>query len=139
MVESIAESIESMAAMTWAEANQAYLRTELRRLRLLFRRKVRWLRHTWQQDPLTNHRSVVISDAHADRLLSGMDDEESRFHQEDAESCAITRALEAVEADLDDPPPASYGSRRDTLPGSAGAVVRAQSIRARCGFALFRG
>ena len=44
MVESIAESIESMTAMTWAEANQAYLRTELRRLRLLFRRKVRWLR-----------------------------------------------------------------------------------------------
>src|SRR5207302_6886870 len=45
-------------------------------------------------------RSVVISDAHADRLLSGMDDEESRFHQEDAESCAITHALEALEADL---------------------------------------
>jgi DNA polymerase III delta prime subunit len=100
MVESIAESLKSMAAMTWAEANQAYLRTELRRLRLLFRRKVRWLRQTWQQDPLTNHRSVVISDAHADRLLSGMDDEESRFHKEDAESCTIARALEAVEADL---------------------------------------
>ena len=96
----MAECIESVSAVTWAEANQAYLRTELRRLRLLFRRKVRWLRHTWQQDPLTNHRSVVISDAHADRLLSGMDDEESRFHQEDAESCAITRVLEAVEADL---------------------------------------
>jgi ATP-dependent 26S proteasome regulatory subunit len=100
MVESSAESIEHMAAMTWAEANQAYLRTELRRLRLLFRRQVRWLRHTWQHDPLTNHRSLVISDAHADRLLSGLDDEASRFHQEDAESCAITRALEVVEADL---------------------------------------
>ena len=100
MAESSAESIENMAAMTWAEANQAYLRTELRRLRLLFGRKARWLRHTWQQDSLAHHRSVVISDAHADRLLSGMDDEESRFHQEDVESCAVTRALEAVEADL---------------------------------------
>src|SRR5215471_12554270 len=94
------ESIESLATMTWADANQAYLRTELYRLRLLFLRKVRWLRHTWQQDPLTNHRSVVISDAHADSLLSGLDDEESQFRQEDAESCAITRALEAIEADL---------------------------------------
>src|SRR5262245_2696432 len=100
MVESSVASIENMAAMTWAEANQMYLRTELYRLRLLFLRQVRWLRHTWQQDPLTNHRSVVISDAHADRLLRGMDDEESRFYQEDAESCTITRALEAVEADL---------------------------------------
>jgi ATP-dependent 26S proteasome regulatory subunit len=100
MVESSAASIENRAAMTWAEANRAYLRTELYRLRLLLLRQVRWLRHTWQQDPLANQRSVVISDAHADRLLSGMDDEESRFHQEDAESCAITRALEAVEADL---------------------------------------
>jgi ATP-dependent 26S proteasome regulatory subunit len=100
MVESSADSIEHMAAMTWAEANRAYLRTELYRLRLLFLRQVRWLRHTWQQDPLANQRSVVISDAHADRLLSDMDDEESRFHQEDAESCEITQALEAVEADL---------------------------------------
>jgi hypothetical protein len=96
----MAESIESVSAITWAEANQAYLRTELRRLRLLFRRKVRWLRQNWQQDPLASQRSLVISDAHADRLLSGMDDKESRFHKEDAESCAITRALEELEADL---------------------------------------
>ena len=100
MAESSVESIKSMAAMTWAEANQAYLRTELRRLRLLFRRKVCWLRQNWQQDPLANHRSAVISDAHADRLLTGMDDEESRFHQEDAESRAITRAVEEIDADL---------------------------------------
>ena len=71
MVESIAERIESMSAITWAEANQAYLRTKLHRLRLLFLRKVRWLRQTWQQDPLPHHRSVVISDAHADRYRCG--------------------------------------------------------------------
>ncbi len=86
--------------MTWAEANQAYLRIELRRLRLLFQRRVCWLRQNWQQDPLANHRSAVISDAHADRLLNGLDDEESRFHQEDEESKAITHVLEEVEADL---------------------------------------
>jgi ATP-dependent 26S proteasome regulatory subunit len=96
----MAESIESMEAVTWAEANQAHLRTELRRLRLLFRRKVRWLRQNWQQDPLANQRSLVISDAYADRLLSSVDDEESRFHKEDAESCAIARALEELDADL---------------------------------------
>lgn len=96
----MAESIESVAVVTWAEANQAYLRTEMRRLRLLFRRKVRWLRQNWQQDPLANHHGLVISDTHADRLLSGMDDEESRFHKEDAESCAIRNALEELKADL---------------------------------------
>jgi ATP-dependent 26S proteasome regulatory subunit len=94
------KSIESMAAATWTEANRAYLRSELYRLRLLFRRKVRWLRQTWQQDPLASQRSLVISDAHADRLLSGMDGEESRFHRADAESCAIARALDELEADL---------------------------------------
>jgi hypothetical protein len=94
------ESIASMTADTWAEANRMYLRTELHRLRLLFRRKVRWLRQTWQQDPSANHRNLVIGDAHADQLLRDMDDEESRFHLEDAESCAIMRAMEELDADL---------------------------------------
>lgn len=96
----MAESIEGVAMVTWAEANQAYLGTELHRLRLLFRRKVRWLRHQWQHDPLTNQRGLVISDAHADRLLCGVDGEERRFHQEDAESRAVARALEELDADL---------------------------------------
>lgn len=96
----MAESIASIAAATWAEANRAYLRTELRRLRLLFRRKVRWLRQAWQQDPLANHHSLVISDAHADRLLCDADNEEGRFYQDDAESCAIAHALEELNADL---------------------------------------
>jgi len=96
----MAENIMNIGADTWGAANRAYLCAELHRLRLLFRRQVRWLRQAWQQDPLANHRSLVISDAYADRLLSGMDDEERRFHQEDAESCAMARALEELEADL---------------------------------------
>jgi ATPase family associated with various cellular activities (AAA) len=95
----MANTIDSRAAVTWAEANQAYLRTELDRLRLLFRRKVRRLRQIWQQDPLAQHRGLVISDAHADRLLSGIDNE-GECDQEDEESRAIERALEELETDL---------------------------------------
>ena len=46
MVQSSVEGIENVAVMTWAEANQAYLRTELYRLRLLFRRQVWQPAHT---------------------------------------------------------------------------------------------
>jgi hypothetical protein len=96
----MAESIQSVPTDMWVQANQAYLRDELHRLRLLFRRKVRWLRQSWQQDPLANQRSLVISDAHADWLLSGVDDDEWRFHQEDAESGDISQALEEIESAL---------------------------------------
>ena len=97
----MAQVIESVTEGTWEEANRAYLQTELLRLRLLLRRKVRWLRQTWGHDPLGSSHGVVISDAHADRLLCGADEaEESRFYAEDAESSAITRALGEVEADL---------------------------------------
>lgn len=92
---------ESIAAVSWAEANQAYLQTEMRRLRLLFARKVRWLRWNWQRDPLGSNHSLVISDALADRLLSGDDErEELRFYQEDPECSSITDALKEVETDL---------------------------------------
>jgi hypothetical protein len=44
---------------------------------------------------------MVIGDAYADRLLDGEDEgEESRFYQSDAESRAITQALEEMEAGL---------------------------------------
>src|SRR5437867_1486033 len=95
------QTTENTAAVAWTEANREYLRAELYRIRLLFRRKVRWLRHNWQQDPLGNNRGVVISDANAERLLSGaLDEEEARFCREDAESLAITRFIEEAEADL---------------------------------------
>ncbi len=92
---------ESMTAVSWAEANHAYLQTEFRRLRLLFARKVRWLRWNWQRDPLGSNHSLVISDALADRLLSGDDEtQELLYYLEDAECSSITESLQAVEADL---------------------------------------
>lgn len=91
---------ENMPAVSWAEANDAYLETELRRLRLLFARKVRWLRRNWQSDPISNNHSIVISDFAADRLLTRDETEELRFYQDDAESVAITAALNDIEADL---------------------------------------
>ncbi len=97
----MAENIENVATVTWAEANQAHLVQELRRIRLLLRRKVRWLRRNWQLDPLATHRGLVISDARADRLLDGAGgDEELEFYRDDPESVEITRALEEVERDL---------------------------------------
>lgn len=96
----MAEQIDDRTTATWIEANQVYLRAELHRLRLRFRRKVQWLRRVWQHDPMATHRSMVISDHHADRLLVGTGNEEKRFYQEDTESCAISRAIEEAEADL---------------------------------------
>ena len=97
----MAQAMENMTAVTWEEANQGYLQAELRRLRLLFRRKVRWLRRNWRQDHLASNHGMVISDALADRLLDGEDEgEESRFYQSDEESRAITQALEEMEAGI---------------------------------------
>src|SRR5215212_7947040 len=92
---------ETIPAISWAEANDAYIRTELHRLRLLFARKVRWLRRNWQTDPIGINHSLVISDALADRLLSGDDEtEESRFYHEDAECSSITNTLKELDAEL---------------------------------------
>jgi hypothetical protein len=87
--------------MTWAESNQAYLRLELRRLRLLFQRKVRWLRSQWRQDSLGPNQGALISDACADRLLAGEDlDSEMRFYCDEPESAELSRALEEMESEL---------------------------------------
>lgn len=91
---------QNEVTITWDEANQAYLRAELVRLRLLFARKVRWLRWNWQRDPLGSNHSLVISDALADRLLSDDETEEFRFYEEDAECSLITKTLNEVEFDL---------------------------------------
>lgn len=94
-------AVENVTAVSWLEANHAYLQTEMRRLRLLFARRVRWLRWTWKQDPLGSNHNVVISDALADRLLGGDDEvEELRFYSEDAECVSLTAALQEIEAEL---------------------------------------
>jgi AAA+ superfamily predicted ATPase len=92
---------EKITTVSWAEANHAYLQTEKHRLRLLFARKICWLRWNWKQDPLGSNHHVVISDALADRLLRGDDEiEELRFYSEDAECVALTAALHEIEAEL---------------------------------------
>ena len=97
----MAQDIDNAAARTWAQANQAHLHQELRRIRLLLRLKVLWLRRNWRQDPLAAHRGLVISDVQADRLLQDADrDEELEFRCGDAEAAAIMGALEEAEREL---------------------------------------
>lgn len=85
----------------WAQANRKYLQDELRRLRLLLRRRVLWMRGIWGQDPLSNNRGMVISDALADRLIRGSDDEaEAAFYRQDVECLAIAESLNGLEADV---------------------------------------
>ena len=55
--------------------NRHHYRAELERLRLLLARHIRWLRAQWGKDSLGEYQSLVISDAQADRLLSGDGDE----------------------------------------------------------------
>jgi ATP-dependent 26S proteasome regulatory subunit len=94
-------AVENLRAASWLEANHAYLQTEMRRLRLLFARKVRWLRWNWQQDPLGSNHQLVISDALADRHLRGDDEiEELRFYSEDGECVSLTAAVQDIEAEL---------------------------------------
>jgi len=94
-------AVEKVSAVSWLEANHAYLQTEMRRLRMLFARRVRWLRWNWQRDPLGSNHHVVISDAVADRLLRGDDEiEELRFYSEDAECVSLSAAFQEIEADL---------------------------------------
>ncbi len=108
----MASAVESMAA-SWARGNAIYLRAERERLRLLFARRVLWLRRHWQQDALGDSRGLAISEAFADRLLAGEDVEsEARFYREAPEAAAIGRRLDALEADL--------AERRGRLPEQGG-------------------
>lgn len=79
----------------WVEANQAYLESELQRLRLILRRRILYLRRIWKQDPLQNYKGMVISDTQADQLLRGRDgDAEKRFYFEDIEAAELSRLIE---------------------------------------------
>ncbi len=92
---------KTTTAEDWVRANRAYLQDELRRLRLLLRRRVLWMRRIWEQDPLASNRGIVISDALADRLIRGPDDgEEAAFYRDDAECLAIAETLNELEAQV---------------------------------------
>jgi hypothetical protein len=85
------------AARPWDEENAAYLDAAVRRIRLLLRRRVLWLRRSWAQDPLWRQGAIVVSDARADELLDEEDPgAEARFHGEDPEAAALSRAIEEL-------------------------------------------
>lgn len=91
------ENIET----SWRAANRTYLEAELRRLRLLLRRRVQWLRRQWRHDPLQTYQTQVISEEQADWLLGGEDcPAEMRFYQEDAEAAAISQSIIELEREL---------------------------------------
>ena len=84
----------------WIAANQAYLDVALQGLRLRLQRRVRWLRHRWQPDPLQGH-PEVISDQQADGLLAGEDwVAEQRFYIEDGDAAALSQSLRAADNQL---------------------------------------
>ncbi len=84
----------------WIAANQAYLDVALQGLRLRLQRRVRWLRHRWQPDPLQGH-PEVISDQQADWLLAGEDwTAEQRFYAEDSAAASLSQALRDSEQQL---------------------------------------
>jgi hypothetical protein len=81
--------------------NRHHYRAELERLRLLLARHIRWLRAQWGKDSLGEYQSLVISDAQADRLLSGDGDEaRATFFAEDRESATITRRIELLDGEI---------------------------------------
>lgn len=86
---------------SWAEANLAFLNRHLDRLRLRLHRRVLWLRGRWKGDSLAGYRSMVISDAEADMLLTSTDrSEELKFYREDPDALEISRDLAATEREL---------------------------------------
>ena len=85
----------------WATANGAYLDGQLRRMRLLLKRRALWLRGRWRQDPLQEYRGLLVSDTQADQLFSDGRADERRFYADDPEAAAIGEELAALERELD--------------------------------------
>ena len=85
----------------WAAANGAYLDGQLRRMRLLLKRRALWLRGRWRQDPLQEYRGLLVSDTQADQLFSDGRADERRFYADDPEAAAIGDELAALELELD--------------------------------------
>ena len=84
------------ALSNWQAANRACLDAELSRLRLTLHRRILWLRQFWKRDPLQSFRDWVISDADADRLLSGVQHEQAQeFYEQDPAAAELGRAITA--------------------------------------------
>jgi len=85
-----------------SELNQAYLKSEIRRLRLLVQLKALWLRRQWKNDPLQSYQGMVISDVKADWLMAGEDlKAEKQFYKGDQEAAHISNLLTEAQAEND--------------------------------------
>jgi adenylate kinase family enzyme len=86
---------------SWAEVNGICLNLEMQRLRLLLRRRVRWLRQLWRHEPLENYHDLVITEARADWFLDGEDRQaEANFYKEDPDAIALGSAIAGLEREL---------------------------------------
>lgn len=79
---------------SWRDANREHLDAELSRLRLTLHRRILWLRQLWKRDPLQGFREWVISDADADRLLAGTQQQDAEeFYVRDTAAAELSRAI----------------------------------------------
>lgn len=86
---------------SWAEVNGTCLSLEMQRLRLLLRRRVRWLRQLWRHEPLENYQGLVITEAQADWWLNGEDRQaEADFYRKDQDAIALTSSIASLETEL---------------------------------------
>jgi hypothetical protein len=96
MNQQAAEEKNNGALSTWQAANRAHLDAELLRLRITLHQRILWLRQFWKRDPLQGFREWVISDADADRLLSGAQPGSAeKFYEQDAAAWQLSRAIAA--------------------------------------------
>src|SRR5215204_6585312 len=96
------ERAQRTSESRWQAGNQAYLNTEMYRLRLLLRRRVLWLRRLWRSDPLEEYRGMLISETQADWLLAGEDHQaEARFYLEDPTAAQIGHTIDELEKELE--------------------------------------
>jgi hypothetical protein len=96
MNQQAAEEKNNGALSKWQAANRAHLDAELLRLRITLHQRILWLRQFWKRDPLQGFREWVISDADADRLLSGAQPGSAeKFYEQDAAAWQLSRAIAA--------------------------------------------
>ena len=87
-----------------AAARTDRLGLELERVRLLVRRRMLWLRASWDDDPLRGGGRFLVSDAQADSLAAPPDPgAESAFYREHGPAVALSEAIFALERELEEP------------------------------------
>jgi winged helix domain-containing protein/ATPase family protein associated with various cellular activities (AAA) len=106
----------------WRQANREHLEAETARLRLLLHRRALWLRRHWRREALQDDMTWRISEAQADRLLSGEDTiGEADFYAADPDAAALTSQLASIEERID---AIAAAMRRAGAPAALDALVQ---------------